>query len=180
MGVAFNTMATLAHRFCRPILGIYALTSHWRTFKMARSYANFNDHHKQNSRNPKKSICSFRCSGANPQWQWCDSDKALHIGSLSPLYERPCWTLCPKFQERHTLYKKRKGNPKQKLENFLVSYRNTIHPTTGKIPAKLLMERNLRARFDLLKPDIREQAQQKQLDQSKERCNRHVRDLEVG
>ena len=41
-----------------------------------------------------------------------------------------------------------------RLSSFLLSYRTTPHSTTGVPPCELLMERHLRTRFDLLKPDL--------------------------
>lgn len=45
---------------------------------------------------------------------------------------------------------------------FLMTYRVTLHVTTWKSPAKLLMERNLRTRLDLMKPDTSDKVRQKQ------------------
>jgi hypothetical protein len=42
----------------------------------------------------------------------------------------------------------------QRLCNFLLTYRNTPSVTTKRSPAELLMNRSLRTRLDLLKPDI--------------------------
>ena len=76
--------------------------------------------------------------------------------------------------------KQEKRSLKEKLESYLLSYRNTPHPPTNETPARLLMGRSLRTRLDLLKPDIRRKVQEKQMDQAKERCSRPVRELEVG
>ena len=40
-----------------------------------------------------------------------------------------------------------------KLSKFLFNYRITPHTTTGVPPCELLMNRRLRSRFDLLRPD---------------------------
>ena len=50
--------------------------------------------------------------------------------------------------------------------NFLLTYRSTVHSTTGVTPSSLFLKRELRTRFDLLRPDLesevaRKQAQQK-------------------
>lgn len=39
------------------------------------------------------------------------------------------------------------------LCRFLMDYRNTVHSTTGKSPAMLMLGRQIRNRFDLLKPE---------------------------
>ncbi|KAL3975969.1 inner nuclear membrane protein Man1 [Sarotherodon galilaeus] len=55
------------------------------------------------------------------------------------------------------------GKPlQQKIDNFLLAYRNTTHATPGHTPAMLFMGRNLRSHLDLLKPDIRKDVQDKQ------------------
>lgn len=40
-----------------------------------------------------------------------------------------------------------------RLQRFLLSYRNTPHKSTGRVPAELLMGHRLRSKLDLLKPD---------------------------
>lgn len=50
----------------------------------------------------------------------------------------------------------------QKINKFLLTYRNTIHLTTGQIPAMVFMGPNLRSRLNLLKPEIRKEVQEKQ------------------
>ena len=50
--------------------------------------------------------------------------------------------------------------------NFLLTYRSTVHSTTGVTPSSLFFKRELRTRFDLRRPDLesevaRKQAQQK-------------------
>lgn len=40
------------------------------------------------------------------------------------------------------------------LSRMLFDYRNAVHATTYETPAKLLFGRNLRTRFDLLRPDV--------------------------
>ncbi|XP_042150593.1 uncharacterized protein K02A2.6-like [Ixodes scapularis] len=41
-----------------------------------------------------------------------------------------------------------------RLSRFLLSYRNTRHPTTRESPAQLMLQRHLRTRLDLLKPSV--------------------------
>lgn len=50
----------------------------------------------------------------------------------------------------------------EKLANFLLSYRNTEHSTTGQTPSVLFMGRSLRSRLDLLKPDLHRDVSKKQ------------------
>ena len=54
---------------------------------------------------------------------------------------------------------------KEKLNKFLFKYRITPHTVTGVAPAELLMGRRLRSRLDLLKPNLTETVQSKQLKQ---------------
>ena len=49
-----------------------------------------------------------------------------------------------------------------KVDNFLFVYRNSVHSTTNQTPAMLFMNRPLRSRIDLLKPNLRREVQNKQ------------------
>lgn len=49
-----------------------------------------------------------------------------------------------------------------KVDNFLFVYRNSVHATTNRTPAMLFMNRHLRSRIDLLKPNLRREVQNKQ------------------
>ena len=42
----------------------------------------------------------------------------------------------------------------QKIQDFLLSYRSTQHATTGLSPAKLFLQRELRTRLSLVRPDL--------------------------
>ena len=42
----------------------------------------------------------------------------------------------------------------QRIQNFLLSYRSTPHATTGLSPAKLFLQRELRTRLSLVRPDL--------------------------
>ncbi|XP_071628836.1 uncharacterized protein [Temnothorax longispinosus] len=48
------------------------------------------------------------------------------------------------------------------VNQFLFDYRSTPHCTTGKSPAYLLYGRELRTRFDLLRPNLRAKVSEKQ------------------
>jgi len=43
----------------------------------------------------------------------------------------------------------------KRLDQFLFNYKVATHTTTKESPAKLLLGRDLRTKFDLLKPNIR-------------------------
>lgn len=49
-----------------------------------------------------------------------------------------------------------------KVDNFLIAYRNAVHATTNQTPAMLFMNRTLRSRIDLIKPNLRRDVQNKQ------------------
>ena len=61
-----------------------------------------------------------------------------------------------------------------RLANFLLCYRSTPHSTTGVSPASLFLGREVRTRFDLLKPDINKRVYEKQSQQKTDHDN-HVR-----
>ena len=48
--------------------------------------------------------------------------------------------------------KNEEGSLQQKVDNFLISYRNASHSTTGEPPAVLMFGRRLRTKLDLLNP----------------------------
>ena len=52
--------------------------------------------------------------------------------------------------------------------DFLLSYRTTPHSTTNSSPCELFMQRSLRTRFDLLRPELEETVCQKQVKQKKD------------
>lgn len=52
-----------------------------------------------------------------------------------------------------------------KLANFLITYRNTPHTTTGRTPAEVFLKRQPRTRLFLLKPNLAQSVEKKQADQ---------------
>ena len=60
-------------------------------------------------------------------------------------------------------------------------YRSTIHSTTGVTPSSLFLKRELRSRFDLIRPDREAQVARKQ-SQQKDDHDRHssARQYDVG
>ena len=54
------------------------------------------------------------------------------------------------------------GSLHQKINSFLLQYRNAPHATTNESPAKLFLGRQLRSRLDLIKPNIRDTVEKKQ------------------
>ena len=69
---------------------------------------------------------------------------------------------------------KEKVQLKQHLENFLLTYRTTVHATTKETPCRLMMGRFLCTRLDFLRPNLdskvlSQQAQQKQYHDSHSR-----------
>ena len=55
-----------------------------------------------------------------------------------------------------------KGDIQKRLDEFLLKYRTTPHSLTKETPAKLLYNRELRTRLDLLKPSLNESMKVKQ------------------
>uniref|UniRef100_A0A1A8MV40 Integrase catalytic domain-containing protein n=1 Tax=Nothobranchius pienaari TaxID=704102 RepID=A0A1A8MV40_9TELE len=56
---------------------------------------------------------------------------------------------------KHALKASRGSAPvQQRLDTFLLTYRNTPHATTREMPAMLFIGRKLRSRLDFLKPSV--------------------------
>ena len=53
----------------------------------------------------------------------------------------------------------------QRIENFLLTYRSTKHPTAGRTPASLFLGRELRTRLSLLRPNVGEKVMDSQAKQ---------------
>ena len=53
----------------------------------------------------------------------------------------------------------------QRIKNFLLTYRSTKHPTTGRTPASLFLGRELRTRLSLLRPNVGEKVMDSQAKQ---------------
>ena len=67
-----------------------------------------------------------------------------------------------------------------RLQNFLLTYRNTLHATTKASPAQLLLQRSLRTRLDLIHPSTRSIVQQQQCAHAGNTLFQPARDLPVG
>nr|XP_050037752.1 uncharacterized protein K02A2.6-like [Dermacentor andersoni] len=65
------------------------------------------------------------------------------------------------------------------LGEFLLSYRNTPHATTGEAPATLLLQRRLRTRLDAVKPSLQQKVSTRQFVQTVRRKQR-AREFAVG
>ena len=59
------------------------------------------------------------------------------------------------FKQAMKAAKNEPGTMSQKICSFLLSYRTTPHTATRCTPPELLMNRRLRTRLDLLRPDLR-------------------------
>ena len=66
------------------------------------------------------------------------------------------------------------------LSKFLFHYRLTPHTTTGIAPAELLLGRRPRSCLDLVKPDLSQQVQRKQLTQVANRGGRADKQFDIG
>ena len=69
----------------------------------------------------------------------------------------------------------------QRLMNFLLTYRSTPHATTNVAPCTLFLNRHVRTRFDLLRPDVDGRVASKQAEQKRQHdLHAKKRDLFIG
>ena len=63
-----------------------------------------------------------------------------------------------------------KKDPKEEVQKFLMMYRSTPHPSTGKCPSQLLNSRKLRLKFPsfILKPEGEIHKEAREKEQSRE------------
>ena len=73
---------------------------------------------------------------------------------------------------KHGLRKMKDGNLQTKLSRFLFSYRITPQSTTGRSPAELLMQRQLRSCLNLVQPCLSQKVAKKQEQQKKDHDKR--------
>ena len=65
---------------------------------------------------------------------------------------------------------------KTRLAQFLLSYRSTPHATTNVSPSELFLQRKIRTRFDLLKPNTERKVSDKQMKQKqKQQHDKHAK-----
>ena len=66
------------------------------------------------------------------------------------------------------------------LAKVLFHHRLTPNTTTGRSPAELLMNRQLKSRLDLIRPDVRSKVEQKQEEQKFYHHDRQVKERNFG
>ncbi|XP_012826093.1 uncharacterized protein K02A2.6-like [Xenopus tropicalis] len=83
---------------------------------------------------------------------------------------------------KHSLKASKEPKPlQQRLDAFLLQYRNTPHSTTKEAPAMLFLHRRLRTRLDLIKPSVKQTVEQAQEVQCSYRAlHAKERDFGVG
>lgn len=90
-------------------------------------------------------------SGHAVQWY-----QTYNLGTISPSNKRAGRKLLKTLKQSLRTSKMDQTSLNKSLANFLLTYRNTPHTTTGETPAKLLMERELCTRLTCLKTSVHE------------------------
>lgn len=74
--------------------------------------------------------------------------------------------LVKSFKRKLKIMLKNGRTPQEAIDAFLMEYRSTQHCTTGETPAKLMLGRQIRTKFDLMRPNLdkqQEKAAQRQI-----------------
>ena len=79
-----------------------------------------------------------------------------HIKCLSyhPPSNRAAENLVQTFKRSLKVADKQGRSVSQRLGEFLLSYRNTLHSTTNKTPSMLFLKQQLKTHLDLLHPNV--------------------------
>ena len=116
--------------------------------------------------------------------QFCSEEFAMFLKSngvkhiRSAPYHPSTNGLAERFVQtfKHALKSSRGSTQvQQRLDTFLLTYRNTPHATTKETPAMLFIGRRLRSRLDFLKPTVAEVVHQSQ-DVQRQRRQQHSKD----
>uniref|UniRef100_A0A3B3IN70 Gypsy retrotransposon integrase-like protein 1 n=1 Tax=Oryzias latipes TaxID=8090 RepID=A0A3B3IN70_ORYLA len=101
-------------------------------------------------------------SDNGPQFCSEEFDKFMRSNSIKHIRSAPYHPATNGLAERfvqtfkHALKSLRgMASVQQRLDTFLLTYRNTPHATTKEAPAMLFLKRRLRSRLDLIKPNVR-------------------------
>jgi hypothetical protein len=140
----------------------------------------------KNNRDITACVRALRVSSSASQRQW----SPIYVGRVRELlsaewYKAHIDTAIPSGQqwsrrkssrdpqastaERRIRQQKWKETPflQHRLAIILLQYRSTPHGTTGRTPAELFLERQLRTRFTLLKPNLQQTVEDKRAKQIK-------------
>ena len=84
------------------------------------------------------------------------------------------------FKQSMRAMRNEPGDMNKKIANFLLNYRNTVNATTNETPAKLFLNRNLRTRLDLLKPNVEKRVRDSQMKRAFSSDKGREREFKIG
>ena len=170
-------MAKDSHWFCRSVHGQIAFDCNRRLFEVSWSSCHATNYHCLNHCNTATGVISAWTPGGDSIGQWV----AIHLCWVRAEFTRKNGIKHTRSSPYHPAsngevekfvrtFKEAGRNDgltlSHQLASFLLTYRTTLHSTTGTPPCELLMGRSLHTRWDLLKPDVRKrvwcQAKQKE------------------
>ena len=164
MVTARKTMETTAHRLCRTFLWFDVVDFSWRWDKMAWSHSDEKYHSWKDNWSITITIFQIRyilhklVSDNGPQFvsdeykQFCDANR-IRLILVAPYYPSSNGE-AERFVQmfKAALRKADQKGLQLALTQFLLKYKTTPHPATGKTPAELIFGRQVRTRLDLLHP----------------------------
>jgi hypothetical protein len=84
----------------------------------------------------------------------CNGVKHVKVSPYHPASNGAAERMVQSFKHSWIASRNDKLSADQRITNFLLMYRSTPHATTGRTPARLFMQRELRTRFSLLRPNV--------------------------
>ena len=130
---------------------------------------------------PKMIVSDNAMSFMSTEFQeFCSKNGVKHITGppFNPKNNGQAEIMVKVLKQKLATMKHKQITLQHKIANFLMSYRNAPHVTTGERPCMLMFNRSLRTRFDIMRPSLKDIVQTSQAKSPKNQLN--LRHFDVG